>query len=74
MGVPVRKEGEGGLTLYGAYHFARRVLPLVGVSYIDILWGGIACGALDGGTHCRFWIRMKDSTICATVGSRKSAT
>lgn len=36
MGVPVREEGEGGLTLYGAYHFARRVLPLVDVSYIDI--------------------------------------
>ena len=35
-GAPVREEGEGGLTLYGAYHFARRVLPLVDVSYIDI--------------------------------------
>ena len=37
MRVPVRKEGEGGLTLYGAYHLARRVLPLVHVSHIDLL-------------------------------------
>ena len=43
--------GEGRLTLYGAYHFARRVLPLTEVSTHDIghYYGGIACGALDGG-------------------------
>ena len=29
--------GEGRLTLYGAYHLARRVLPLVHVSYIDTI-------------------------------------
>ena len=33
-GVAIREE-EDGLTLYGAYHFARRVLPLVDVSYVD---------------------------------------
>lgn len=62
------KEGREGLTLYGAYHFARRVLPLVEVS-TQHCYAGIGCGALDGGTHCRFWIRMKDSTICAIVSS-----
>lgn len=32
-GAPTKEEGGGeGLTLYGAYHFARRVFPLVHVS------------------------------------------
>ena len=46
------REGWGRrLTLYGAYHFARRVLPLTEVSTHDIghCYRGIACGALDGG-------------------------
>ena len=41
--------GKGrALTLYGAYHFARRVLPLIGRSvHAALLQVGIAWGALD---------------------------
>ena len=41
---------ERGLTLYGAYHFARRVLPLwlEGQYWRRFCRVGIAWGALDG--------------------------
>ena len=47
-----------GLTLYGAYHFASLVFPLITSNqrhFFSRRW--IMC------THCRFWIRMNESTI-----------
>ena len=64
VGKKEEKKEEERLTLYGAYHFARRVLPLVPVSRHETSTEEIICELGDGVTHCRFWIRMKDSTIC----------
>lgn len=36
IGEEEEEDEEEGLTLYGAYHFARRVLPLVEVSPYNI--------------------------------------
>lgn len=37
----------------------------------SFLWSmSVGVDGMQGdGTHCRFWIRMNDSTICAVVGS-----
>ena len=55
----------GGFTLYGAYHFARRVLPLGGVL---VGWVGLLGWREGGGTDWRFWIRMKERTIVVGAG------
>lgn len=52
--------GLGNRTLYGAYHFARRVLPLIGMST-----GELSMKRLEL-TYWRFWMRINESTIGAT--------
>lgn len=47
----------GALALYGEYHFARRVLPLR-AGAVSRYWG-----MASAGTHCRFWMRMKERTM-----------
>src|SRR4051812_48659476 len=44
------------LTLYGAYHFARRVLPLGNVSVHDPGWAEML-------PYWRFWIKINERTM-----------
>lgn len=49
-------------SLYGAYHLARRVLPLVLIDQL-IASGDCGSGKWQRNTYWRFWMRMKDRTI-----------
>jgi hypothetical protein len=60
--------GEGGLTLYGAYHFANRVFPLRSAS--GQLRHVIAVNLGKRDTYWRFWIRINESTIALSVASQ----